>query len=382
MKNSVILPAALLLAAASPLSAQDDRIALSGDRVVIYNLAGEIHLEPGNGSNVVVEVHRGGSDGDRLQVRRDENNGWQRLIIRYPGDRIVYEGMGRFSRTELRVDRDGKFGLNDLDPGDGAQRVTADRVRRGGQTVRISSFGGGLEAYADLRVLIPRNKAVSIHLGTGRVFVNNVDGDIQIDARSAPIEATDVAGFNRYDTGSGSITITRAKGILGMHTGSGGVKFSDCACDAVVVRTGSGSVEVSDVAAGELDIHTGSGGVELTATDAGATRVHTGSGGISARQFATTDFDLHTGSGSIRAELTRDIKAGRIETGSGSVHIEMPENLGAEMVVETGSGGISVGNTAINVLEARRSYLHGRLGDGNGILRISTGSGGVSFRSN
>ena len=47
----------------------------------------------------------------------------------------------------------------------------------------------------------------------------------------------------------------------------------------------------------------------------------------------------------------------------------------------TAGGGIDMDMPGVVVTESRRSYLRGRIGDGNGTLRVSTGSGGVSFRS-
>ena len=107
MKN--VVWAVLALAGGwAPLAAQD-RFSIDAERVAIYNVAGEVRLEAGTGSNVVVEMTRGGRDGDQLEVRRDQAGGWQKLIVRYPSDRIVYDRLGRLSRNEFGVRRDGNF---------------------------------------------------------------------------------------------------------------------------------------------------------------------------------------------------------------------------------------------------------------------------------
>ncbi|MEM7416716.1 MAG: hypothetical protein AAF389_14520, partial [Gemmatimonadota bacterium] len=52
---------------AGPLGAQDvERV--SGQNVAIYNLAGEVDVVRGSGSDVVVRIDRGGRDADELTI--------------------------------------------------------------------------------------------------------------------------------------------------------------------------------------------------------------------------------------------------------------------------------------------------------------------------
>ena len=98
-------------------------------------------------------------------------------------------------------------------------------------------------------------------------------------------------------------------------------------------------------------------------------------------RFASNNFDIDTGSGGIRVELTKDIEFARINTGSGSVNLTTTRDLGAEVTIETGSGGIEF-DAPVQMIERRKDYMRGRVGDGRGKLTVNTGSGGVSFRSN
>jgi hypothetical protein len=376
-----LLPAAAILLVATPVFAQE-RFSVPGNQIAIYNVAGEIRVEAGSGDNVVVEVTRHGNDSGRLDIERGTDDGWQMLVVRYPENRIVYRPLGRFSRSEFGVREDGTFGMRNMNPDWGEDRIKKDPGSvGGGRRTRVSGSGSGLDAYADLRVLIPSGKNVAVHLGVGKIIVNNVNGELQLDARSASIEATGVTGLGRFDTGSGSITLRNGAGNFGLHTGSGGVRVDDITRGALIVDTGSGSVEASDLEVTALQIGTGSGGVTVVGANAPAARIHTGSGGIRAQRFASTDFDLDTGSGGIRVELATDVRVGRVSTGSGSVTIATTGDVGAEVEVETGSGGIDVDSPGMVVHESRRTFLRGRLGDGRGSLHVNTGSGGVSFRS-
>ncbi|NNM33107.1 MAG: hypothetical protein HKO53_08575, partial [Gemmatimonadetes bacterium] len=79
--GSALLAAGLLLA--RPVLGQD-RMVLSGDRVAVYNLAGKVDVVRGTGSDVVVEVTRGGSDADRLEIEVGEVRGREALRVIYP----------------------------------------------------------------------------------------------------------------------------------------------------------------------------------------------------------------------------------------------------------------------------------------------------------
>ena len=55
-----------------------------------------------------------------------------------------------------------------------------------------------------------------------------------------------------------------------------------------------------------------------------------------------------------------------------------PEALGAELDLESSSGGIDF-DVPITVTEFDRESLRGRIGDGRGRIQIDTGSGAIRF---
>lgn len=357
-----------------------ERFSLSSDRVAIYNIAGEVRVERGSGANVVVEVSRRGDDGDELEIKRLDREGWQMLVIRSPERSIVYRGRGRWSRTEFSVDRDGTFGLKNLDPALGADRVgaKADAGRRD-QRIRVSGGGRGLEAHADVRVLVPAGKAVAVHLGVGRILVADVAADVQIDTRSGSVSAHRTTGFLRIDSGSGSLDVEGAVGDVALNTGSGGVKAHSLDKGLLKIHTGSGSVEVTEINAAEMSVSTGSGSVTAFGIGAPMLKISAGSGGIRARKVATSRFDLRTGSGSVSLDLLSDVDMGRVHTGSGGVTITTSRVFGADVTLDTGSGGIDI-DVPFDLLERRKSFVHARVGDGHGTLQVNTGSGGIAIR--
>lgn len=381
MKKSVVLAALLISVGGTADLVAQERFTLPGQRVAIYNLAGEVRVEAGSGNNVVVEVTRGGPDSGELEFDQRAEGDWRSLVVKYPSNRIVYRKMGRMSRSEFAVLGDGTFGPRNLDPQLGAERIKGSKGSRGGQRIRVSGSGSGTDAYADLKVVVPSGRAVAVHLGVGKVFIANVNGDLQIDTRSGSVDATGVTGFARIDTGSGAVSLRNARGAFGLHTGSGSVNAVDVQGDALVVETGSGSIDASNLDIRDLSMETGSGSITIVGAAAPNARIHTGSGGVRAQRFGSANFDINTGSGSVRAELSRDVQSGRIETGSGGVQVAITRELGADLTIDTGSGGIEFDAPGLSVNERRKSYLRGRIGDGRGELFVSTGSGGVSFRS-
>ena len=335
----------MLIAAAGTLTAQaTERRAVGGSAVAVYNLAGQVSVVGGTGSDVVVEVTRGGADAGRLRIETGARGQWQTLRVIYPSDRIVYPRLGGWgSRTSLNGDDDGYFN-------DSGNRGGRDRVE-------IRGSGSGMEAWADLRVVVPRGKRVAVHLAAGEATVSNVDGDLEVDVSAASITTEHTRGRLFLDTGSGSVRVTDAQGTVNLDTGSGSVTVADIRGDELRMDTGSGSITARNVEVGSLTADVGSGGIRLT--------------GVKAARLS-----LDTGSGATDVEVLTDVEDVTVDAGSGSVSLRLPANTGAEVDIETGSGGIET-DFPIEVTRWERNSLRGRLGDGKGRIRIDSGSGRV-----
>ena len=334
----------LALAVAAPqrgIRAQEEE-RIQGNEVSIYNLAGRVEVVPGNGSDVTVRIMRGGSDADRLEVGVREVDGRQALVVRYPESTVIYPELGRGSRSQLRVRSDGTFG---------------DRGSNRGDEVEIRGSGRGLEAWADLRVVVPRGKDLAVYLAVGETEVGAVDGDLLIDTGSGAVHARGGSGSLNVDTGSGEVSVEEFQGDL-------------------LVDTGSGGVDLTGIQGGEVNVDTGSGAVRGSVVSASYFKVDTGSGEIVLSRVSAPEVYLDTGSGEVDVELLDDVDELLVDTGSGGVTIRVPATVGAEIEVDTGSGGIDV-DIPVEVREVKRNYMLGILGDGRGRIVVDTGSGGV-----
>jgi DUF4097 and DUF4098 domain-containing protein YvlB len=324
-----------------------ERRTVPGDDIAVYNLAGVMRIEGGTGADVSVEITRGGADASKLSIESGRIRGRETLRVIYPDRRIVYRA-GDYprwrSRTTLRVNDDGTFGDSHDD----------------GRSVDIVGSGDGLEAHADMRVVVPKGKRVSVFLGVGEAKIENVDGDLYVDVSSASVTATRTRGKLSLDTGSGEVRVTDAQGEIDLDTGSGSVEVMTVRGPYLKMDTGSGRVRASDVVTEELELDTGSGGVRL--------------GQVQAKRVK-----LDSGSGSVELDLRSDVDDVQIESGSGGVTLGIPESLGATIRIDTGSGGIDT-DIPIQIKKSERGYLSGTIGDGKGEISIETGSGGVRLR--
>ncbi|HSA56195.1 MAG TPA: DUF4097 family beta strand repeat-containing protein [Gemmatimonadaceae bacterium] len=332
-------------------AAAQERHVLRGSDVAVYNLVGSITLEAASGSDVEVEVTRRGPDASQLRVEAGSVRGREALRVLYPADRIVFRDESRGnrwfgdSRTSLSVNDDGTFG---------------DGSGRGDRRVEIRTSGSGLEAHADVRVRLPRNGRIAIHLGAGHAAVTNVEGDIVVDVGAASVTTRGTRGRLFLDTGSGDVSVTDAVGEVTLDSGSGEVEMSGVRGELIELDTGSGSVRASDVSARVL-------------------RVDTGSGRVALRGVSSPDIRLDTGSGSVELLLTSDVEQLSIDSGSGGITLGVPESLGAMLSVETGSGGVDF-DFPVTVTQRGRGRVTGQIGDGRGRIDIETGSGSVRFR--
>jgi lia operon protein LiaG len=329
--------------------AQTERFTLDGPEVAVYNLVGTLKVEGGTGDKVLVEVTRGGRDAQRLTIQTGDVRGRPALRIRYPEDRIVYPRMGDNSRSTFSVSDDGTFG---------------EEGRRGwdGRRVEVRSSGSGLEAYADVRIVVPRGKAIFLRHGMGETTIDNVDGRLNVSVAASRVRASHIRGAMTLDTGSGGVEVTDMTGDLVLDTGSGGAMLDGVRGGKLNLDIGSGSLRGRSIDVRELVADVGSGGIRLSGVK--TPRLH-----------------LETGSGGSDVELLGPVEEVQIEAGSGGVTLRLPATLGATVDIETGSGGIDT-DFEVKVQRMERHALRGTVGDGRGRVKIEAGSGTVRLLKN
>ena len=346
----------LLLAAASAgAQGSPERVPISGHDIAVWNLAGEVKIEPGSGSDVVVDVTRQGSDGAKLKVESGALEGRQTVRVISPGDVIIYhpphQGGWYDSHTDLHVRDDGTFG------DEGGHRGRGGDGRR----VTIRSEGRGLDASATMRIQLPVGARLEVRLAVGKITASNVNGELRLDAEAADVFSEHTRGSVDIDTGSGDVELSDVQGGLRVDTGSGDVTVDGAAGDAVRVETGSGDIKAMKLSGRTVALQAGSGSIETAVLR--APRVQ-----------------LETGSGDIEVALGSEVEELGVETGSGNATLRLPSSIGASLEVKTGSGEID-SDLTLHATTLNDRLLRGQVGDGKGTIHVRSGSGDVRLRN-
>jgi DUF4097 and DUF4098 domain-containing protein YvlB len=166
-------------------------------------------------------------------------------------------------------------------------------------------------------------------------------------------------------SGDGSITVERIEGSVELHSGDGSLVGRELN-GSVRAHTGDGSIRFEDID-GTVDLDTGDGTGTLTGRLAGV-RLRTGDGSVSVRaedgSAMTSEWEIRTGDGTLR--------------------LEVPDGFAANLDASTGDGRVQVEGfgepTGGGHDEESRAALRRPLGAGGQLLRLRTGSGGISVR--
>jgi len=319
---------------------------LTGDDITIWNPAGEVRIEASSGRDVEVVVTVAGRDAGELTVSTEPVGGRPALRVLYPGTRIVYPPLGRWSNTNRSIRRDGTWG--------GSSNGFLFSERR----IAVKGSGAGTEAWSDLVVRVPKGRKLAVYTLAGAGEIRGVDADLRFDGGAGGVRAEGCRDVLTIDLGSGGVQVDDFQGELVVDTGSGSIRANGVRGPSVRLDTGSGGVTGDGIVTDDLYVDTGSGSVEMLRVDAKRARVDTGSGSVEIG-LLTSAPDLH------------------IDTGSGSVRVTVPQTLSARVRVDTGSGGIR-SELPLTVDERDRGLLRGTIGAGAGRLSVSTGSGGVA----
>lgn len=342
MPSSTRLTLFALLVPAS-LAAQK-QFTLPGDRVAIYNVAGQVSVSAGAGSAVTVTATPAGAQAAALRFEQGAIDGRETLRIVYPEGDIVYAAIGKGSQTMQRVNADGTF--------DHADRGRSRRVR-------IVGSGSGADVHADVAVSVPPGHSVEIHLAAGTVSASNVNGSLAFHLSAADLRVTGGRGDIVADVGAGNVEVSGTDGPLRIDTGSGNVRLTDVKATSLDVDTGSGDVIATGVVAMHAAIDAGSGDIELRASQ-------------------SMESKLESGSGDITVELAGAPGNLDVESGSGDIVLRLPANTGAQVALETGGGRIE-SDFAMQVTRTGSDELQGTIGDGSGRISAETGSGRVQL---
>ncbi len=352
----------------------EKRFALSGEKLVLANLAGEIHVERGAGPayEIVASVH--GDPAAVARVRFESSEGeTAKLFVQYPfprEDHFIYPAMGHGSKVSL--------GIGTGSDSDGWGKSVLPEHGRG--RIEIRSGGSGTEIWADITVRVPPGKQIDVRHGVGKIDARGIQANASLDSHSGPILASAITGDLVIDTGSGNVDVDGIQGDVSIDTGSGNVDADEIKGD-VSIDTGSGDVHFSACTGERILIDTGSGSVDAEGIECMALKIDTGSGNVEGLAVKTDEALIDTGSGRIGLGLDRMGKGPyRLDTGSGAIDIRLPADASATLSADTGSGRIRLDVSEARIRHLERTTVALILGDGAARVQLDTGSGPISIR--
>ena len=393
VQRPAVIALAYILIAAFAVVAAPREYKVAGDQVAVYNVVGAATVIGGSGDAIVVRVDKHGDDAERLAVDVGTIRDTETLRIRYPASRIIYSDIGHQSEIQMMVSRDGTFG----DRGDRTREMVSIR----GSRVGLASWADALEAWADLTISVPSGRRLLLYVGASAtaVTIRNVDGDIELALGVGDVTLDEVTGHrvvvnttsgsvqgSRVDAGSvtlssgfGDVTLESATSsssiLVATQSGSVRVTGSD-AEDRLEVDTGFGDVTLDGVTGQRVVVDTTSGNVQGSRVDAGSVTLSSGFGDVTLATLASSSVVVSTQSGSVNIGLVTDIKLMEVDTGFGDVVLRIPDEFGSEFEVNTGFGRVSV-DVPFVARTKQNTYLSGRIGDGNGKVKVDTRSGSV-----
>jgi hypothetical protein len=198
-----------------------------------------------------------------------------------------------------------------------------DRLRFESRFESSPPVSFGLDLRTDLTLRLPRESAIDVQTGEGRIRIEGLSGKVTVE------------------TGDGRILVERATGAL-------------------VLRTSDGSIVGSDLEA-DVDAETDDGGIELEGDFRGLRAVSSdGRIRIDCRgaSVLTNDWELRTADGSISLRLT--------------------PALSADIEAVTSDGRIVNRLRSFEGLEQHR-WLKGKVGNGGASILLSTMDGRIEL---
>lgn len=374
----LMLLAVAVLAPANVASATETRSfskTFPADTAVrLANLAGEVTLVPGSGSEIRVEATVHAEGGSATETRKLlDGMQWRqsRDVLGKPGWALSYpiEDYSGFAYPGSGLGASSGW-LSWL-------TSSNSTIRFEGQRVKVSGRRSGSMPilYVDLEISMPSGAELVLRNGVGGVEGSDLSGDLVIDTGSGDVQLASFDGKLLVDTGSGDVVLGAVRGPLTVDTGSGDVDVAGLQGNGNV-DTGSGQIRLREVASERLVLDTGSGDIEVLGGWAEDVEADTGSGDIRFDGVDVVRFVGDTGSGDVdllgsleRAETVT------IDTGNGDVTIHGGSAASFELTTDLGSGDLTVRYDDAELRRRNREVVGALRGDGRTRIHVDTGSG-------
>ena len=297
MKNTILTATlAALLVASSAWAQREERFNRTLDvgpdaALSIGNIAGDIHVQGGTGSSIVIDAVKSVDDGDADLLESVD------IEVSQLGNRV---------------------------------RVSTEHTGRGGR--HKHGYGNVSVSY---RLTVPKGTEVEIQSVSGSVVLTGVEGAANAQSVSGDVRVTDVAELVRAKSVSGDVEVLRARSSrhADIESVSGEVQVEDIEAGELTVSSVSGDVRIQGVSSKRASLESVSGDLEYTGSIAASGRydfqTHSGDVVLTIGDQVGFELEASTFSGEIESDFTlkttsRAQKGRRLSAvvGDGSAFIE------------------------------------------------------------
>jgi DUF4097 and DUF4098 domain-containing protein YvlB len=235
-----------------------------------------------------------------------------------------------------------------------------------------------------VKVVYPKTMNISI---SGQTWLDvkvpeNWGDDFEVSTVSGSINAPELLGEEvKISTVSGSINTDSIHGDnVYLNSTSGSFKIGKLiAEDTFEKGTVSGGFEIDSLEAEEVKLQSTSG--STTIRDADIERVTSSSiSGSVQMNMKEGSAEMSTTSGEISVTFEQGFKKFSANSVSGSVKLEIPEDSGFKVDVNTVSGDINCEDFSMKILSSKKNHLEAEAGDGDSRIEVHTTSGSVNIK--
>jgi DUF4097 and DUF4098 domain-containing protein YvlB len=142
------------------------------------------------------------------------------------------------------------------------------------------------------------------------------------------------------------------------------------------LKSSNGAITVLE-SQNSVECSTSNGAITIEDTN-GNVKLKTSNGEITARNHYG-ELDAKTSNGTIDADVVLP-EGGDcfLKTSNGKIYLSVPEETSAMIEASTSNGGIEIDNIALTVISMeKKKDLKGKMGDGDGEIRLETSNGSI-----
>lgn len=315
--------------------------------VRVASLAGTVTVEPHTGEEVEVRVTRAGEGAKALTVRSEVIKGEAVLIVSTAERAITFTGIGVHSSIDVPLTRDGRF-----------SRLSSAIA----QPITVMGRAGAPEAHADIVILVPAGRRLSVALGAGMIRLGDVQADVRAESCAAELRSRGVHGALDARSESGDLKIRQHRGDLEVHTVTGDISFYDTQSEQVIATSDEGTIR------GAL-LHTAS--VMMRADH----------GTLSLEHVKAQIISLETNAGDMDLAISSDVSEMALKAKLGSISLSMPTTMNVTVTAQSPFGSVSPDDCPFVECHTTQTGLTGTMGTGAGKVYVEAIAGDVTLRA-